>query len=567
MRNRFRPNVTPRSSRRSGPDRTISTSSTSCPSVSEPEQPQRGEETAVFIPPNSSRALVNTECPEVVLSAVEVTSTVQEPDESIPKATTTEIAKTTAKTRRPRIKPSVKPTARARKKPPTDAPKTVLQEANESASAAAEIEEVVATTTTSTTVDTAPSIDTSTINANNKQQPKPKPQSNTQAETSTEISKQTESSVSTSEGNQSSVGSSLTRRKRAIPNVGAAARRRSSVSVPKESTPDNRASQPESSVSQLIQEVSDKALPENDEVEERSNKRPRTASEPPLDNILGVAEVIVESVTATETQPVEEQVIEEDEEEATNKRVEEKKRKPRHSRPKEPLDPSKMTLQDLIYFNPKDNPMKSSVDAKRRKIGNKRKPSQSNESENGDANAIEVDGQDATDQASTTTEQTAEPSTDTPTPQEGDEDRVHAPQVKIGADGCIILDEESLLIKSPPNSTLQERDIVYEDSNNLNYAAFFKQPKRTKWSMPETLKFYKALSQVGTDFSLMMPLFPKRRRRELKAKFKREEKVHQDLVDRALVHRTPITIEMFQRPDKPEEDILDDDDSNISTAK
>ena len=32
----------------------------------------------------------------------------------------------------------------------------------------------------------------------------------------------------------------------------------------------------------------------------------------------------------------------------------------------------------------------------------------------------------------------------------------------------------------------------------------------------ETQRFYKALSQVGTDFSLMLPLFPSRIRRELK---------------------------------------------------
>ena len=32
----------------------------------------------------------------------------------------------------------------------------------------------------------------------------------------------------------------------------------------------------------------------------------------------------------------------------------------------------------------------------------------------------------------------------------------------------------------------------------------------------ETARFYKALSQVGTDFSLMCRLFPSRSRRELK---------------------------------------------------
>lgn len=34
--------------------------------------------------------------------------------------------------------------------------------------------------------------------------------------------------------------------------------------------------------------------------------------------------------------------------------------------------------------------------------------------------------------------------------------------------------------------------------------------------LAETQKFYKALSQVGTDFGLMLPLFPNRIRKELK---------------------------------------------------
>lgn len=62
MRNRFRPNVTPRNSRNSGPVGTssssTSTSSTSAQPVCEPEKPQREDEPAVFIPPNSSRGIL-----------------------------------------------------------------------------------------------------------------------------------------------------------------------------------------------------------------------------------------------------------------------------------------------------------------------------------------------------------------------------------------------------------------------------------------------------------------------------------------------------------------------------
>lgn len=50
----------------------------------------------------------------------------------------------------------------------------------------------------------------------------------------------------------------------------------------------------------------------------------------------------------------------------------------------------------------------------------------------------------------------------------------------------------------------------------------------------ETKKFYRALNVVGTDFSLMKPYFRNRTRRELKLKFKKEERLNPNLVNKAL---------------------------------
>lgn len=54
--------------------------------------------------------------------------------------------------------------------------------------------------------------------------------------------------------------------------------------------------------------------------------------------------------------------------------------------------------------------------------------------------------------------------------------------------------------------------------------------------IPETLQFYRALNTLGTDFALMASLFPKRTRRDLKLKFKREERVNLHLIDKAVAH-------------------------------
>ena len=50
----------------------------------------------------------------------------------------------------------------------------------------------------------------------------------------------------------------------------------------------------------------------------------------------------------------------------------------------------------------------------------------------------------------------------------------------------------------------------------------------------DTANFYRALSLVGADFSLMEQIFPNRTRRELKQKFKREEKYNIDLINKVL---------------------------------
>ena len=55
-----------------------------------------------------------------------------------------------------------------------------------------------------------------------------------------------------------------------------------------------------------------------------------------------------------------------------------------------------------------------------------------------------------------------------------------------------------------------------------------------RWGLEETKKFYEALQRFGTDFTLMQSAFPGRTQRQLKNKFKKEEKAHRALVTLAL---------------------------------
>ncbi|KAG8237264.1 hypothetical protein J437_LFUL011294 [Ladona fulva] len=76
---------------------------------------------------------------------------------------------------------------------------------------------------------------------------------------------------------------------------------------------------------------------------------------------------------------------------------------------------------------------------------------------------------------------------------------------------------------------------LIESSSFTNYATYRKRSKGHDWSDAETLRFYRALNVVGTDFSLMQSLlFNKRSRRDLKNKFKREERRNPSLIEKAL---------------------------------
>lgn len=55
----------------------------------------------------------------------------------------------------------------------------------------------------------------------------------------------------------------------------------------------------------------------------------------------------------------------------------------------------------------------------------------------------------------------------------------------------------------------------------ITASGFYKRQKRTRdWLPLETLKFYRSLQTIGTDFSVMLQLFPNRSRRDLKLKVK-----------------------------------------------
>ncbi|KAK7871488.1 hypothetical protein R5R35_010208 [Gryllus longicercus] len=179
---------------------------------------------------------------------------------------------------------------------------------------------------------------------------------------------------------------------------------------------------------------------------------------------------------------------------------------------------SALRMFDLIYYNPSTNPMKASAD-------NPKEIVVSSPSDNTDTNrAIEED-------------------VDNPSEEEHIEDDnesgIPAPRVKVGPNGEIVLDEQSLVIETTQSKKSRQEianlTVVVDSGSNTTYHTYSKKKRqRNEWSVKETIRFYKALQTLGTDFSLMQSLFPSRSRVDLKSKFKKEERINGHLIEKAL---------------------------------
>ncbi|EGT60393.1 hypothetical protein CAEBREN_21158 [Caenorhabditis brenneri] len=106
--------------------------------------------------------------------------------------------------------------------------------------------------------------------------------------------------------------------------------------------------------------------------------------------------------------------------------------------------------------------------------------------------------------------------------------RVNAPQVKIGLDGRLVIDESSLVMQSAQIThesmweTVEEGRMGSKITSMSFRTKIFRKPNF--WSEKETDLFYEVLQCTGQDFGLMHHYLPQRSRPELKAKYNREER-------------------------------------------
>merc|ERR1719340_217462 len=109
---------------------------------------------------------------------------------------------------------------------------------------------------------------------------------------------------------------------------------------------------------------------------------------------------------------------------------------------------------------------------------------------------------------------------------------------------------------------MKSSTLVFESSKTANnYGRWSKKRRHNDWSQKETIKFFRALSVVGSDFSLMESIFKNRSRQELKLKFKKEEKINTKMVDKCLNERGMFTdLDSLMKESVDEDEEEEDED-------
>ncbi|XP_044737954.1 transcription factor TFIIIB component B'' homolog [Chrysoperla carnea] len=219
-------------------------------------------------------------------------------------------------------------------------------------------------------------------------------------------------------------------------------------------------------------------------------------------------------------------------------------------------DRQKLTMMDLIFYNPTSNPMLKKTPAS--STSSRKKSEQIDSS----SSVASFNDNESVHSMSTRAEEETvdEPEEETMQP---------VPQVKIGENGEIILDEQSVVIETTDQQIqrmnksreLTETAINYDELNTTY--GIYKRAKRTKdWSVHETKQFYRVLQMIGTDFSMMLSYFKNRTRRDLKLKFKKEEKINRHLIDKVLLNPCTFDLEQLQQSLDQDQQLLDEQQLN-----
>ncbi|KAF8516134.1 hypothetical protein BU17DRAFT_92967 [Hysterangium stoloniferum] len=125
----------------------------------------------------------------------------------------------------------------------------------------------------------------------------------------------------------------------------------------------------------------------------------------------------------------------------------------------------------------------------------------------------------------------------------------YAPQVRIGANGEVVLDMDSLQVDRAADPEFVEEYNHIEENDQSRYTNSNSWSKRrvVRWGKEDTALFYDALRQFGQNFDLIARVIPGRTYRMCKNKFKAEDKKNPALIDEALKNGVAVDLSTLSR--------------------
>lgn len=218
-------------------------------------------------------------------------------------------------------------------------------------------------------------------------------------------------------------------------------------------------------------------------------------------------------------------------------------------------DPENLPLCDLLFYNPPETIFQKEsrklkededpIEKLPKLCSIKRRSSRSSSVSSDQSNKDRVK-QIIKNVESTTNETnnslTVQSSTETQTniDDESSDEKINPSNIDDKNNQMLVIDESGIIVFKNPNqssSIIETKQNIVHAKSSTTYKSFRKEKPKSAWNAEETGIFYTALELVGTDFSLMEAVFFKntnRDRKQLKQKFKREEKVNRDYIDKIL---------------------------------
>lgn len=136
-------------------------------------------------------------------------------------------------------------------------------------------------------------------------------------------------------------------------------------------------------------------------------------------------------------------------------------------------------------------------------------------------------------------------------------------------DGKLDIDTDSTIRQQNNAHDSTNRDV--EETNPFVQPVisntYSKRKQTDKWTAEEEYDFFRALSDWGTDFSIISDLFPHRTRKQVKAKFNNEERKRPGLIETALAQKFKPDLEQYKAISKTQLHTREDFEQSLAKIK